>query len=393
MQQKLKICYFGTYRSNYMRNNILIHGLREAGHEVVECHETLWASDEERSQTAAGGWTRPSFWLHVLRCYWRLMLQYAHVGDYDVMIVAYIGQFDLFLARLLTWFRRKPLVWDILMSLYLIAVERRFRKRSRFPLFLYRWVEWLDCRLADQMISDTPQYIQWMSKTYRVPEKRFWMVPIGAEDYLFPPAPAEESAEIQWNDPLRVVYYGTFIPNHNVAFIVEAARLLSDEPGILFEMIGDGPDKAMAQAMVEKYQLNQVAFLGWMQRAELIEKLQKADIVLGSFGQTVNPMITLHNKIYEGLALGKPVICGDSATVRTFLKHGEQVYICDREDPASLANAIKTLRDDPTLRQKIAQCGQRYFQQNFTSSKIGALLGQYLVEFAAERRKEKGTNR
>jgi glycosyltransferase involved in cell wall biosynthesis len=382
MQRKLKICYFGTYRSNYMRNNILIHGLREAGHEVVECHETLWASDAERSHTAAGGWTSPAFWLHVIRCYQRLLRQYAQIGNYDVMVVAYIGQFDLFLARILTWIKRKPLVWDILMSLYLIAIERRFRKRSRFPLFLYRWVEWVDCRLADQMISDTPEYIQWMSKTYHISEKRFWMVPIGAEDYLFP-ATSAESAVNQPGGPFRVVYYGTFIPNHHVAFIIEAARILFEETDILFEMIGDGPDKDMAQALVEKYQLKQVTFPGWMQRAELIERLRNADIVLGSFGRTVNPMITLHNKIYEGLALGKPVICGDSATVRTFLKHGEHVYICGRENPASLANAIKVLRDDPTLRQKIALGGQRYFQKNFTSSKIGALLGQYLVELCS----------
>ena len=45
---KLKVCYFGTYRAEYSRNQIMIEALRCSGVEVIECHEQLWKSIDDR---------------------------------------------------------------------------------------------------------------------------------------------------------------------------------------------------------------------------------------------------------------------------------------------------------------------------------------------------------
>jgi hypothetical protein len=111
-RRPLRVCYFGTYRAEYSRNQILLEGLRRSGVEVFECHETLWRGIEDRVQTASGGWLRPGFWWRVLRAYGRLVWHYGQLPDHDVVMVGYPGQLDVFLARLLSWLRRKPLAWD-----------------------------------------------------------------------------------------------------------------------------------------------------------------------------------------------------------------------------------------------------------------------------------------
>jgi len=40
-------------------------------------------------------------------------------------MVGYPGQFDVFLAKMLANRKHKPLVWDVLMSIYLVALERQ----------------------------------------------------------------------------------------------------------------------------------------------------------------------------------------------------------------------------------------------------------------------------
>ena len=46
------------------------------------------------------------------------------------------------------------------------------------------------------------------------------------------------------------------------------------------------------------------------------------------------------------------------------LQHGEHVYLCERANPQALAEAIVALKNDPTLREKLAIQGQRlYFEQ------------------------------
>jgi hypothetical protein len=117
----VKICYFGTYRAEYSRNQIMIAGLRRAGVEVIECQQALWNSVDDRVRAASGGWLNPRFIARVCRAYVNLLKRYRAAGAYDVLVVGYPGQFDVVVAWLLSRLRRKPLVWDLL-SIYLIAL-------------------------------------------------------------------------------------------------------------------------------------------------------------------------------------------------------------------------------------------------------------------------------
>ena len=295
----LSVCYFGTYRQEYSRNQIMIEGLRQAGVDVIECHESLWRGIEDRVQAASGGWLRPAFIWRVLRTYWHLLRRYCRVGDYDILVVGYPGQLDVFLARLLTWLRRKPLVWDIFMSIYLVALERRLDQHSRSTIGALRGVEWLACRLPDRLILDTAEYVAWFGRTYGVAAERFRLVPTGADDRVYRPVEVARSE----GDPFRVMYFGTYIPNHGVQHIIEAARLLRGKPHLEFELVGDGPEREPAQKLAASYGLANITFVSWLDQPVLVVRAAHADIILGAFGSTPQSVMTVQNKIYAALAM------------------------------------------------------------------------------------------
>ena len=176
----------------------------------------------------------------------------------------------------------------------------------------------------------------------------------------------------------RVVYYGTFIPNHGVHTIVEAAYLLRDDPAIQFELVGTGPDREEAMAVAQTYKLANVTFVAWLDQTELVRRIMKANVCLGVFGTTPQSMMTVQNKIYEGLAMAKPVISGDSDAVRKMLRHGEHIYLCRRADPHALAEAILTLRDDRELCARLSQNGYSLYSQRFTSERLGRQYSRHL---------------
>ena len=97
----LRVVYFGTYRAEYARNQILIEGLRRVGVEVVECHTSLWRGVEDRVQAASGGWMNPSFLGRLMRTYLQLLMNYRQIGKYDILVVGYPGHMDIFPAWLL----------------------------------------------------------------------------------------------------------------------------------------------------------------------------------------------------------------------------------------------------------------------------------------------------
>ncbi len=372
----MRVCYFGTYRADYSRNRIMIDGLRSAGFEVVECHVELWHSVEDRFQVASGGWISPRFWWRLLRAYAGLLRRYHRVGPYDVLVVGYPGQLDIFPARALSWLARKPLVWDVFMSIYLIALERGLDRRSPVTLRLIRRLERMACRLPDRLILDTEDYASWFGSVHGVARRRFRLVPTGADDRIFVPDGSPDASAF------NVLYYGTFIPNHGVAYIVEAARLLMDDQSIRFELVGCGPERDKAQALARQYGLTNVTFLDWMDQAHLVRHAQHSNVCLGAFGTTPQSVMTVQNKIYEGLAMAKPVISGESAAVRRTLRHCEHIYLCRRADPGALADAIRTLRVDGDLCARLGQNGFSWYRDHFTIEQLGLLFKQHLLSVA-----------
>jgi glycosyltransferase involved in cell wall biosynthesis len=295
------------------------------------------------------------------------------------MVVGYPGHLDVFLARLLSRRRRKPLVWDVLMSMYLIALDRGLGRKSPLSLRLLQAIEQRACRLPDRLIIDTPEYVDWLSRTYCLPAERFRLVPLGVDDSLVAAAVAPPAKP----GPFRVVYHGTFIPNHGVLTIVRATELLRAEEGLVFQLIGEGPDRAAAQAYALEHNLQQVEFIEWMEGAALVEALARADVCLGAFGYAVQSLITVHNKIYEAMALGRPVITGDSPAVRRAFRTGEEIRLVPREDPAALAAAIQELRSEPDLRSRIAEGGRRAVAERYTIPSIGRAFAEHLREVVA----------
>jgi glycosyltransferase involved in cell wall biosynthesis len=355
---------------------MMIAGLRLNGVDVVECHYTLWHGIDDRVRVASGEWLKPAFWWRFTRAYWLLIKQYTQLKDYDVLITGYPGQFDVLLARILTWLKHKPLVWDVFMSIYLISLERGLDKTSGFTTSLLRIFEGMALKLPNLLILDTKDYVEWFIRNYGIKPERFRLVPTGADDRIFFPIAGQQETDGKF----IVLYAGSFIPNHGVLHIVEAARLLQSQAEIQFNLIGQGPDLEKAQEYVKQNKLRNVEFTEWMEKDQLKQRMAQADVCLGAFGTTPQSLMTVQNKIYETMAMGRPLISGDSPAIREAFTHGQHIFLCKRADGQSLADAIIILWKNPELRQKIAQNGYILFQGKYNLLSNGKRFYSYLNE-------------
>jgi glycosyltransferase involved in cell wall biosynthesis len=375
----LRVCYFGTYRVSYNRNQILIAGLRANGAEVYACHAKLWQSIEDRINIASGGWLNPIFWWRLVKTYWHLLQQFRKIPAYDMMIVGYPGHFDVYLAWLITRIQHKPLVWDVLNSLYLISKERGITQRHPITGQLIKFLEKIACNLPEMLLLDTQVFIDWFTNTHKLHHDRFRIVEIGADNRIFQRKQPHPQAP---GDAFTVLYYGTYIPNHGVSYIAEAAHRLSDEPGIQFLFVGEGPERAQVYQWVQDVGLSNISFIDWLPREDLIDRMGHADLVLGVFGATEQVNLTNNNKILEGFALEKPVLSARSPALYPEIIHGENIYLVSQASPQEISQAILTLKNQPQLRMKIAQNGYQLFHKTFSVEAIGARLVDHLNEFA-----------
>lgn len=365
----LKVLYFGTYDRDYPRNQIMIKGLRAAGVEVTECHVTLWQGTADKVAAASGKHKITDLILRVISTYVALLRAYQPLHRrYDVMMLGYTGQFDVLVARWLCWLARRPLVLDVFVSVYLSATERGLPSRTLLHL-----IENIACRLPDLLIIDTGEYAEWFEQTYGITRTRFQLVPIGADNSIFKPVPRPRPDGV-----FRVVYYGSFIPLHGIEYILQSAALLRERRDIHFELIGQGAMRTQAQAVAVELGLERTVFTDWVAEDELPTHVASADVLLGVFGTTQASKRTIQNKIYQGLAMARPVITGDSTAVRAALTHGQHAYLVERGNPAALADAILTLQRDPDLRTRLAKEGHRLFLERYTVEAIGRQMREHL---------------
>lgn len=365
----MKICYFGTYIDNYSRNRIMIESLRKVGAYVFECHEVLWKSIDQRVNLVKFG-PNCDFIRQVVKTTLSLVIKYFRLcRNCDLILVGYPGHFDIFLAWFLAKLTKKPLVLDFFMSLYLISKERKLDESNKVMVSLLNYVERVGVRLPNFIIQDTVEYKEWLVRNYNLKPQKIIIIPTGANDNIFK---REKYCNKERNEFI-VLYYGTYIPNHGTSVIIEAAKLLKNYPDIKFIMVGKGPDLRICKQLVSEYHLVNVEFIDWLEQNELTKLICMADVCLGAFGQTPQSLMTIHNKIYECLAMGKAVITGISpATERVFTNYHD-IFLCDRT-PTGLADAIKTLYLDPTLKMKLAENGYRVFLEKFSTEKIGQML-------------------
>lgn len=378
----MRVLYFGTYDRAFGRNRILADGLAANGVDVVECHVPMWRDTDEKLARAAGRWFSLRFVLKIVRTYVALLRAYWPLrSSYDVMVLGYTGQLDTFIARPLTWLARRPLVLDLCMSLYLIVTQRGLSREHRFTSRLIYGCEWLACRLPDLLILDTPEYVQYFCDTYRISPARFRLVPAGADDQIFRPLPPRPP-----DNQFRVVFHGTFIPNgHGIEVILRAADRLREHSKISFELIGDGQDKAAAVALAQSLALPNVEFTGWVPKAQLPKRLAEADVILGVFGTSPHVFLTIPNKIFEGLAMRKPVITRDGPAIRRTLRHGEDLYLVDSDESAVLARAILDLQADCELCERLSRNGYAKIVAHHTLAGLGRRFAQHLQELLARR--------
>jgi glycosyltransferase involved in cell wall biosynthesis len=370
----LRVCYFGTYRAAYTRNQIVIKGLMAQPDVVVYvCHATLWQGIEDRVAQASGGWRRPSFWRRVAGAYRQLIRAHGQIPDYDVMLIGYPGQLDAVLGRRLARARRRPVALDILMSLHLVAEERGLTAAHPNTGRLLFNLERSGLRQPDLLIAENPEYGGYIAAKYRLPVERFRYVPHGADEAVFHPRPLSPP-----DDQFRVTYHGGYLPSHGMDAILGAAAVLRDLPEVQFHFYGSGPEKARIVGQAEALALPNVTFHGFVSQDELLDSLAQAHVCLGVFGTTRQAQFTVQNKVWEGLAMGRPVVSGDSPTIRAALKDRQEVYLIERNSPQALASSLCELRDNPQLREQIAAAGHRCYLAGNSTAAIGRQMKEAL---------------
>jgi glycosyltransferase involved in cell wall biosynthesis len=371
----MRVVWAGTFEPVFSRNRKLGRLMQIAAVQVVEVREQLWGGD--RIRLATGGRLRVA--LRALVKYPRLFLRLIATPRPDLYLVSYPGWFDVPIVRLVAWIKRRPLVFDPFVSLHDTMIsDRQLRSNRSMSARLAGAADRWSLRLADHVIADTPAQLDLYEEMAGGLRTVGAVIPVGADDHLFLPRP-DVAVE-----PRTVLFYGTLVPLQGVATIIEAAALLEPDD-IRVVVIGEGQDQRVMEAAITRTGAR-VVQLGLQPLDELPGYIARATVCLGVFGTSDKAGRVVPHKLYECLAMGRPVITRDGPAIAAMFREGEVVTL-PAADPQALADAIRALIEDPERREAIAQSGHDAYVRRFHEEPLSRLL-DIAFQAAIERRRQ-----
>lgn len=373
---QLRVCFFGTYDSNYPGNRVLIEGLRRHGVEVHECHVALWEKTPVKEARYFGLWSLVGLSARYIAAMKKLLLRVVHLPSYPVIITGFSGYLDLLLAKSIARVWKSKLIFNPMMSIYdTLVLDRQYFHPGSPMACLMLWMERTLYAMPDALLLDSKTHYQFFAEYLNCPWSKFRRMPFGVDDRIFYPR-----EQTRLDNHFEVLFYGKYQPLQGVVTIVEAAKQLESDPEIRFLIIGYGPTWYEVQQRTQELGLQKVRFLRWVEFSQLPQVISQADICLGIFGISGKADRCIPNKVVQALAMRKPVITGYTEAMGEVFKDREHVLFCERGNPRALAEAIIELKQDVNLREKIATHGYEMFCQYFSPLAVGALARRYLEE-------------
>lgn len=351
----MKICWAGTFDPDFERNQRIREYLDAAGIDYRQIRASVWPPDriEAFTKRRLSILFRMAVWYPVLL--FRLLIEPSP----DLYLVSYPGWFDVPIVKLAAWVRRRPLVFDIFISLHDTAITDRGLAGSNSSIArVSRVVDRLSMRLSQRVIADCPAHARFLADLGDLPLSRFGIVYIGADEVVFHPTSDDEQ-----EDDL-ILFYGTFVPLQGVEWIVRAAALLKDH-GYRFRIIGRGQETAIVMRLAEELGTSNVEFVEPVPKEQLRHELAHASLCLGIFGTSPKASRVIPHKVFEGLACGRPVLTGDSEAIRDVFSYGE-VATCRVGDAESLASQITSLMESKSDRNRLGVNARMRFETDFS---------------------------
>jgi len=295
-------------------------------------------------------------------------------GEIDVVIAASPQIFTGISGWLIGRVRRVPFVFEV-RDLWPDFVVAMGVLRQPLLIALAKGLERFIYRRADYFIINSPGFRAHL-EGFGVPGERIFLIPNGADVEAFCPSPRDNQVrkELGLDGRFVVMYAGAHGAANDLETVVEAARLLRDEQGVRFLLVGDGKEKGNLRQLCERYRLDNVQFVGAQPKEVMPDFCTAADVCLAILKDIAAFRTVYPNKLFDYMAAGRPILIAIDGVARQVVEDAQAGVFVPPGDPQVLAEAVLALRDDPALLERYGANARRYVEAHFDRRKIAQEL-------------------
>ncbi len=169
-----------------------------------------------------------------------------------------------------------------------------------------------------------------------------------------------------------IAYAGGHSVSNSLGTLIEAARLLQDDP-VSFVLVGQGLEKESLQQRARELGSNNVVFLPPVAKTSIPALLAEFDaLYLGWSRRPIYRFGISPNKLIDYMMSGKPVIHAVDAGNDLVAESGCGIS-CPPEDPRALADAVvEMINLEPAEREAMGRRGKDHIMRHYTYADLAS---------------------
>jgi len=304
----------------------------------------------------------------------------GRVSTPDVLVATSPQFFAALAGYLVAWWKDVPFVLEIrdLWPESIVAVgamDRNFiiRFLERIERFLYRE--------ADHIVVVTESFEEAIAEK-GISRDKISVIKNGIETEWWERSLNEERlAELRREHDLQgkfvASYIGTIGMAHRADVLLEAAERC-DDPDIVFMVVGTGAKRDELKARQEEKQLDNFRLVDKVPKETVPYLLALSDVSVVHLRD--NPLFetVIPSKIFEAMITRTPIVLGVRGESRQIIEEAGAGIPVPPEDPDALMEAVCRLKENPSLREEMAENAhehvQAYYDRRTLARKYAALL-------------------
>jgi glycosyltransferase involved in cell wall biosynthesis len=301
----------------------------------------------------------------------------------DVIIATSPQFFTAVAGHLLSRLKRCPFVFE-LRDLWPDSIVAVGAMQDSWLIRLLRCWEYYLYRSATRIVSVTHSFKNVLSGN-GIASDTIAVVPNGVDLQAFLPGerPKELANQLGLCEKFIAAYVGTIGMAHGLGTLLHTAELLRERQDIAFVLVGTGAEKMALMEETVRKGLNNVHFVGAVDKEKVKEYWRLADVALVLLRDSPLFSHVIPSKMFEAMGTARPIILGVRGESEAILKAADAGIAIPPEDGDALAHAVQALANDAERRIAMGWAGRRFVETHYDRNRLARMMLAVLEEVGA----------
>lgn len=301
---------------------------------------------------------------------------------YDIVYATsphlFIGVSGYILSRLY----RAKFVFEV-RDLWVDFAEGLGQFNNKFFLNLARKLERFFYKKADLIITVTNGFKD-LLMDQGIPEEKIEVITNGTDVEFYKPGNDKKNLRERYGlqQKFVILYAGNIGVAQGLDVVIDAADRLRNNKDIVFMLVGEGVEKERLKQKIDRYRLSNIIIEDGQTRQNIINYYNMADATLVCLKKYELFSITLPSKIFDALAVGKPILIGVDGEAREIVEGTKSGIYFEPGSGASLKDAILKLYNDRNIcdimGRNARNCAEKFYNRFKLTIKLNELLMRLL---------------